>query len=184
MQQSQTTTNQLSSERLRKAIERNRRKQAAKEQGQKPAAAPRAKRSLKELTNPSEKPAGPTRTYGVPDIGEVQKMIKDKVRRKKSSKAKSGGRFPALLRTFAWLFNGYLVVRLVFSANGVVDFYSMESNLEKLRSKIERLKTENIELTKEIRKIRTDEFYQKQLARDHLGVIAKDEYLIIFSEEK
>jgi cell division protein FtsB len=42
---------------------------------------------------------------------------------------------------------------------------------------------ENKDLKTEITKIQLDRNYQKQLAKEHLGVIAADEFLILFAGE-
>lgn len=46
------------------------------------------------------------------------------------------------------------------------------------------LKNETKSLGKEIQMIKYDQLYQKKLVRDMLGLIAKDEYLILFSRAR
>ena len=67
--------------------------------------------------------------------------------------------------------------------SGVIDYHSMHKTLESKQNNLKLLRLENAELIQEINKIKTSPSYQKKLARDHLGVIAKDEYLVLFSRE-
>ncbi len=45
------------------------------------------------------------------------------------------------------------------------------------------MRLENSELQIEVAKIINDSRYQKKLARDNLGVIAADEFLILFEQD-
>ena len=72
----------------------------------------------------------------------------------------------------------------MFMQGGVVDYFNMEAQIEAKMAQVQALKLENTHLEQEIKKIKTDASYQKQLARESLGVIAKDEYLIVFPREK
>ena len=65
---------------------------------------------------------------------------------------------------------------------GVIDFHQMDSVLIEKKAYLEQLKSENKSLALEIKKMRTSPQYQKKIARDHLGVIAKDEYLVLFGK--
>ena len=78
---------------------------------------------------------------------------------------------------------GILFLRLIFMDAGVIDFYKMENTLQETVHQLQLVKDENIELATEIHEIRTNPKYQKQIVRDHLGVIAKDEYLVIFAKD-
>jgi cell division protein FtsB len=82
-----------------------------------------------------------------------------------------------------WAVCGVLVLRMFFMESGVIDYYSMNQTLEAQENELQLLRQNNAELVGEIHKIKTSRSYQKKLARDHLGVIAKDEYLVLFSRE-
>ncbi len=82
-----------------------------------------------------------------------------------------------------WLICVALVLRLFFMESGVIDYYQMNQVLEQKDNDLISLRQENAELIREIHKIKTSPAYQKKLARDHLGVLAKDEYLVLFSRE-
>jgi cell division protein FtsB len=80
-----------------------------------------------------------------------------------------------------WVFCAFLLLRLVFSNGGITDYYDKKEVLVRKEQALERLHTENKDLVAEIEKIKTNASYQKKIVRHHLGHIAKDEYLVLFS---
>ena len=82
-----------------------------------------------------------------------------------------------------WLCCLGLLVRIVSMEGGLLDYHTMDNALVEKEAKLVELRTENAEIISQIHKIKTSPRYQKQLAREHLGVIAKDEYLVIFSSD-
>jgi cell division protein FtsB len=97
---------------------------------------------------------------------------------KKAAKSKKG-----LLPKIGWGVIGLLVLRLIFMDRGVWDYVATESNLEEKRQELKSIQVENSSLKSEITKIQTDRNYQRLLAKEHLGVIAADEFLILFAGE-
>lgn len=85
---------------------------------------------------------------------------------------------------FAWVFTGFLLLRLVFSEGGVMDYYAGESLLNEKFEEYQMIQKDNKDLAFEIEKIRYDKNFQKKLVRDNLGFIAKDEYMILFPKNK
>ena len=83
-----------------------------------------------------------------------------------------------------WIFCFVLVVRLLFAANGTWDYYKMDRVLAGKEAELADIRAKNIELVREMERIRKDGTYQRQLARDTLGVISVDEFLVLFSKEK
>ncbi|MCO4793937.1 MAG: hypothetical protein KC493_09500 [Bacteriovoracaceae bacterium] len=83
-----------------------------------------------------------------------------------------------------WVLLGVMCLRLIFSRGGVIDYYANKGLLEGKVEEHSSVIVENKELIFEIRKIKKNKSYQKKLVRDHLGFIAKDEYLILFPKEK
>lgn len=81
-----------------------------------------------------------------------------------------------------WIFCAFLLLRLVFSRGGILDYYEKKSLLARKIASLERVRSENKELVAEIEKIKNDSSYQKKIVRKHLGHIAKDEYLVLFSD--
>lgn len=82
-----------------------------------------------------------------------------------------------------WLFCGVLFLRLIFAERGVVDYYQKNSLINYKIQKQKNLVQENKELEEEIFKLEGNQSYQKKMARKHLGVIARDEFLVLFARE-
>ena len=83
-----------------------------------------------------------------------------------------------------WIFCFVLLGRLIFAQRGVVDYYSQEKLIQRKIYQNELIAKENGELSTEVKRLNEDPTYQRKLVRKHLGVIAKDEYLILFAREK
>jgi cell division protein FtsB len=98
--------------------------------------------------------------------------------RKKENKSKN------LLVKSAWAVIGILVLRLIFMDRGVWDYLATERTIKNKKNELNSIHKENKNLRSEILKIQTDSGFQKQLAKEHLGVIALDEFLILFAGEK
>lgn len=114
--------------------------------------------------------------------GILKKSKKKKIVLNKK-KAKSDHAVTLKQKIF-WVAIGISVLRLFFMDRGVWDFYQNKREISSLQTEISRIKNENKELVEEIRNIRYNPAYQKKMARQHLGVIARDEYLILFAQEK
>ena len=82
----------------------------------------------------------------------------------------------------AWMIAGVLMLRLVFMDNGIIDYHNMQQTIQDKENQLVELREENASLVKEIKKIRTSSAYQRKMAREHLGVIAPNEYLVVFSK--
>lgn len=87
------------------------------------------------------------------------------------------------LSTIGWLSFGLLLLRLLFMERGVVDFYKYADLIKQRQMELKMVEQDNIALVEEIERIKTNPSHQKSLAREHLGVIARDEYLVLFSQE-
>lgn len=77
-----------------------------------------------------------------------------------------------------------LMVRLLLSEGGVLDYYSKKEVFDNKQFELELIKKDNSGLVSEIGMIQNDSPYQKKLVRDNLGFISKDEYLILFPKER
>lgn len=82
-----------------------------------------------------------------------------------------------------WVICAVLVLRLIFSQGGVVDYYERQTALNERLYERERLEIENQNLRSEIELIKSNASHQKKLVRDHLGFIASDEFLILFAKD-
>lgn len=88
-----------------------------------------------------------------------------------------------LLSKVGWALVGILVLRLIFMDRGVWDYFATEGVIKEKKEELAAVRKENADLKTEITKIQADKNYQKQLAKEHLGVIAVDEFLILFAGE-
>ena len=129
------------------------------------------------------------REYETPEIEyleeeeeEEEVEVVTKPKRSSASKKNSKTKVNWLARV-GWSVVGLLVLRLCFMDRGVVDYFSSESKLQEKRDELEMVRQENKEITAEVQKIKHDRSFQKQLAKEHLGVIAADEFLILFAGE-
>jgi cell division protein FtsB len=101
-----------------------------------------------------------------------------------SRKSRSSGvNFTWTWHKFWWMVALFAFLRLLMMENGVIDYYQTEDSIANDHHKFELVQKENASLVSEIHKIQTSPRYQKKLARRHLGVIAKGEYLILFSQD-
>ena len=78
---------------------------------------------------------------------------------------------------------GLLVLRLICMDRGVWDYFATEGDIREKQSELKSVQDENKSLKVEISRIQLDKNYQRHLAKDHLGVIAADEFLILFAGE-
>lgn len=74
--------------------------------------------------------------------------------------------------------------RLVLMNQGVLNYFEKKQILSERLALIEQLKDENNLLMKEIKRANEDVKYQKNLAREQLGVISSEEYLLLFAPKK
>jgi cell division protein FtsB len=88
-----------------------------------------------------------------------------------------------ILAKIGWSVIGLLVLRLICMDRGVWDYFATEGAIKEKQSELKSYHDENKSLRTEIVKIQTDKNYQRQLAKEHLGVIAVDEFLILFAGE-
>ena len=88
-----------------------------------------------------------------------------------------------LLQKIGWSVIGLLVLRLICMDRGVWDYFATEGTIKEKRQELSDIQSENKALKTEITKIQVDRNYQRQLAKEHLGVIAADEFLILFAGE-
>ena len=88
-----------------------------------------------------------------------------------------------LLTKIGWSVIGLLVLRLICMDRGVWDYFSTEGVIKEKLEEHSSIQKENRELKAEISRIQVDKNFQRSLAKEHLGVIAADEFLILFAGE-
>ncbi len=79
----------------------------------------------------------------------------------------------------SWIVFSILVARLYFMKDGVAEFRQMKLRIAEENTLLEQSKRNVTRLQKEIGLLKTDKSYQRVMAKEHLGVIAQDEYLVI-----
>lgn len=84
----------------------------------------------------------------------------------------------------SWIFCALMVLRLIFANGGVTDFYSQKGTVNEKLAELSGIKKENMQLVREIERMRSDIGFQKRLVRDNLGFIASDEFLVLFPKER
>lgn len=109
---------------------------------------------------------------------EVERRPARTTKKKPESKFKKN-----LLAKIGWSVIGLLVLRLICMDRGVWDYFATESDIREKQNELKAIQVENRDLKKEISRIQLDKNYQRQLAKEHLGVIAVDEFLILFAGE-
>jgi cell division protein FtsB len=109
---------------------------------------------------------------------EVERRPSTRSAPKKNAKTKKN-----LLPKIAWSVVGLLVLRLICMDRGVWDYFATEGDVREKQGELKSYQDENKSLKTEISRIQLDKNYQRHLAKDHLGVIAADEFLILFAGE-
>jgi cell division protein FtsB len=191
----QSGQSSIGSERLRKAIERNRAKQEKKDKQEK------IEKRGAQREVPVESPTRVSVARSAQESQFVSPLKKEKsnfsfglnYKEKKSIpmlSASSGLKnkfaivLPVWARKLGWILCAIIFVRLIFSSGGLIDFYSKNNVYKSFEAELAGYETENSGLKEEIQKISNSSTYQKKLVRDHLGFISKEEFLILFASEK
>ena len=92
--------------------------------------------------------------------------------------------YQKLLVYGGWVFCCILLGRLIFADRGVVDYYARQGVIQQKIYQNHLVVKENSELQGEIKLLTQNPAYRKKLVRKHLGVIAQEEYLILFARDK
>ncbi len=118
------------------------------------------------------------------DEEEEEEEVEKRPARSPSNSSKKKDKLKKnILQKLGWSVIGLLVLRLICMDRGVWDYFATEGNIREKQDELSSIQTENKNLKTEITKIQVDKNYQRQLAKEHLGVIAADEFLILFAGE-
>ncbi|RLA61327.1 MAG: hypothetical protein DRQ88_05055 [Epsilonproteobacteria bacterium] len=210
-----TSTDAIGSDRLRKAIERNRVKQVKREsiaptsgyssgfqrpddlarenpygrepdrfQGQRPTS-PSYQRPINPgmTSRPTPPPMGnrPPLSRPLPVASTAPSRPLPNSNSSYST-PKRPAKFAKYFLRGLWIFSVFLLLRLVFTERGAMEYYSRKGTLDDKYGKLASLKKSNKELEKKIKKIKIDSTYQKLLVRNHLGFIARDEFIVLLPD--
>lgn len=188
----------MASERLRKAIERNRAKQAKRSStSSRPSSAPprpkpasfsssaaSSRRSVAKVDDVEfTRDLVPGASQSLGNVSYTKAKRKVTAKKRTTKQAKKESLYVDYFVKACWLFALVLLGRLIFSSGGVVDYYQSVSTHQDKLYQLELTRKENKQLSVEIEKIKNNSAYQKKIVRDHLGYIARDEYLILFQQE-
>ncbi|MFP5491713.1 MAG: FtsB family cell division protein [Bacteriovoracia bacterium] len=113
---------------------------------------------------------------------EEEEEIEKRPARIRQPKPKAKNKVDLLPRV-GWAIVALCMLRLVFMERGVIDYVGMDKKIAERQTELVRVQKENDEIGTEIRRITLDKSYQRQLAKEILGVIAADEFLILFAGE-
>jgi len=83
-----------------------------------------------------------------------------------------------ILLVFAIIGLFLLLMFTLFGENGLADLYRLKTERNVLLKKNDELIRENLSLYREIERLKNDPEYVENVARNELGVIAKDEVVI------
>lgn len=115
---------------------------------------------------------------------EVEEEIQERALTRPKPQRKSKARTKTnLLPRIAWAIVALLSLRLLLMERGILQYWHMSGTLQEHAQELARVKKENEDIQGELRRMELDKAYQKQLAKELLGVIAADEFLILFAGE-
>jgi cell division protein FtsB len=189
----------IGSERLRKAIERNRAKQFKRDIKDKPPEAPPSfsssgsshSSSHSATSSPSSRRMSVATKPEEVVVIERPKSRKSRLIESPESFISTSSRKLANNKYNKWLnlenlgyaFILLISLRLVFADRGIIDYLRRDRTLSERSQYHQSILKENKLLSEEINRIEKDQPYQKQLVRDLLGFIGNDETLLVFAGE-
>ena len=79
--------------------------------------------------------------------------------------------------------NLFLLFRMIWSDQGVFAYLELKNRYEVLQSKIDTVDSKSLDLSQEIRRLKSDKAYQEKIIRERMNFVKQDEILYIFPEE-
>lgn len=77
--------------------------------------------------------------------------------------------------------NIFLLFRLIWSEHGIFTYLNMRNRAARLESQLQDMDAKGLELSKEIRRLKSDRSYQELIIRDRMNYVKENEVLYIFS---
>ncbi len=68
-------------------------------------------------------------------------------------------------------------------SGGYLDLLEKKNEVKEKQNELSWIEKENTTIQGEIKSIKSSSSYQRKLAREHLGVIGPDEYLVLFASD-
>jgi hypothetical protein len=116
------------------------------------------------------------------DEDEEEDEVVEKRPARARAKPKSKDR-STLLPRIGWGIAALLLLRMAFMERGLIQYWRMSGTIGERETELARVRRENQDIRGELRRIEFDKGHQRWLAKEHLGVIAADEFLILFAGE-
>jgi len=79
--------------------------------------------------------------------------------------------------------NLFLLFRLIWSDQGVFAYLELKNRYEVLQAKIKDVDDHSLDLSQEIRRLKSDKAYQEKVIRERMNFVKQDEILYIFPDE-
>ena len=79
--------------------------------------------------------------------------------------------------------NLFLLIRLIWSDQGIFAYLELKGRHDALQQKIDNVDAKSLDLSQEIRKLKSDKGYQEKIVRERMNFVKKDELLYIFPDE-
>ncbi|MFH1914142.1 MAG: septum formation initiator family protein [Pseudomonadota bacterium] len=79
--------------------------------------------------------------------------------------------------------NLFLLFRLIWSDQGVFAYLELKSRYELLQGRIEAVDKRSLDLSQEIRRLKSDPTYQEKVIRERMNFVKRDEILYIFPDD-
>ena len=89
-----------------------------------------------------------------------------------------------LLVALLLFINLFLLFRLIWSDQGVFSYLELRNRYAVLQEKIDAVDKQSLDLSQEIRRLKSDKAYQEKVVRERMNFVKKDEVLYIFPDEK
>jgi len=81
------------------------------------------------------------------------------------------------------IINLFLLFRLIWSDQGVFAYLELKSRYEVLQFRIDEVDVNSLDLSQEIRRLKSDKAYQEKIVRERMNFVKQDEILYIFPDE-
>jgi cell division protein FtsB len=79
--------------------------------------------------------------------------------------------------------NLFLLFRMMWSDQGVFAYLELKSRYEVLQSRMDAVDSKSLDLSQEIRRLKSDKAYQEKVIRERMNFVKQDEILYIFPED-
>lgn len=89
-----------------------------------------------------------------------------------------------LLVALLLVINLFLLFRLIWSDQGVFTYLELRNRYSALEEKVNAVDAESLDLSQEIRRLKSDKMYQEKVVRERMNFVKKDEILYIFPDGK